>query len=201
MTSFLVAGLGNNEKVYEGTRHNIGVELLIAFAKKEQAPEWKIDKKLKFTTIKIGKNTATLLIPLTLMNQSGLAFNHLFNSENKPYKPEQLILIHDDMDLPLGSFKISFNRGFGGHRGVESVAKTIKSSAFARIRIGVSPITSKGVVKKPKGEEAVVTFILGKFKPKETEIINKLSEQVSKGLSMMISDAKFGREKAMGEFN
>ncbi len=203
MANFLIIGLGNKGEEYDNTRHNIGKEVLLHFAKAHEDSDWKEDKKLKakVAKIKIDKNSATLIIPEMFMNQSGLAIRSLSKAGGGVFKPEQVILIHDDMDLPLGSFKISFNRGSGGHRGVESVSKVIKSTEFTRVRIGVSPVTAKGLVKKPKGEDAVVTFILGKFKPVEVESLHKVSKWVGEALEMIISDAKQGREKAMGMYN
>ena len=85
--------------------------------------------------------------------------------------------MHDDIDLPLGTLKISYNKGTGGHRGLDSVVKAVKTKEFARIRIGISPATPKGKIKKPQGEKAVIDFILNKFKPAELETIKKSSKK------------------------
>ena len=95
------------------------------------------------------------------MNKSGLAVKPIITSKKKA---EALIVIHDDLDLPIGKFKISFNKSSGGHRGVESIIKAIKTEAFTRVRIGISPATPSGKLKKPKGEKDVGDFILGEFK-------------------------------------
>lgn len=203
MANFFIAGLGNTGEEYDNTRHNIGRDILMHFASAKGAPIWKEDKKIKakVSKIKIGKNSATLIIPETFMNQTGLTLKAFFKAGSGMGKPEQLIVIHDDMDLPLGSFKISFNRGSGGHRGIESVVKSIKSTEFTRVRVGVSPVSAKGVAKKPKGEDAVVTFILGKFKSAELDVLSGVSKRVIEALDTIVGDVKTGRERAMGMFN
>ena len=107
-------------------------------------------------------------------------------------------MVHDDLDLPLGTIKISYNKGVGGHRGLDSVAKAVKTLEFVRVRIGISPSTAKGRAKKPEGEDAVIDFILGKFKPKELEIIKKTLKKVSEAIQTLITD---GRDRAMNMFN
>ena len=123
------------------------------------------------------------------MNKSGSAVSYFVkpipksSATKTPAKRkkglENLIVVHDDIDLPLGSLKISYNKGMGGHKGLESIVKAVKTKEFVRFRIGVSPATNKGKVKKPganltpKKQEAVIDFILGKFKPKELEIMKK----------------------------
>jgi PTH1 family peptidyl-tRNA hydrolase len=203
MANFLVVGLGNPGEEYGNTRHNIGVLVLDRFARAQDAGVWRDEKGVKAKTIKlkVEKNSVLLVAPQTLMNESGLSLKPFFKAGSGTFKPEQLIVIHDDMDLALGTFKISFNRGSGGHRGIESIINSIKSNEFARIRVGVSPVDSKGLIKKPKGEEAVVSFILGKFKPDEQEILKKVSKQIMEALNLMLADSKSGREKAMGAFN
>ena len=111
---------------------------------------------------------------------------------------EWVVVVHDYLDLPLGSFKIVFNRGSGGHRGVESIRRAIKTEGFIRIKVGISPATPSGKTKQPKGEKAVNNFILGTFKPKELEVLKKVSKKVSGALTAIVAE---GKERAMNEFN
>jgi len=108
------------------------------------------------------------------------------------------VVIYDDIDLPLGKIKISFNRSSGGHNGLGSVIKALKSEEFLRIRVGISSATPKGVVKKPKGEKAVLNFLLGEFKKSELEIIKKLSKTVAEAVETIFTE---GKEKAMSLYN
>ena len=192
-----IVALGNPGEEYKNTRHNVGRVILEEFFKKNYFSEWTIDKKLKALSSegKIGKEKVLLIEPETFMNKSGLSVQSIITNKKKA---EGLIVIHDDLDLPIGKFKISFNKSSGGHRGVESIIKIIKTEAFVRVRIGISPTTSSGKLKKPKGEKDVGDFILGKFKKSEIETLKKISKKVAKALEMIITE---GREKAMGEFN
>jgi PTH1 family peptidyl-tRNA hydrolase len=174
----LVVGLGNPGKEYENTRHNTG-RIMVGILEKK--PEDKL--KIKFLT------------PDTFMNNSGKAVAPLIKNK-KDLK--DLVVIYDDIDLPLGKMKISFNRSSGGHNGLGSVIKHLKSEEFLRIRIGISPATPKGVVKKPKGEKAVLNFLLGVYKKPELETIKKLSKKVAEAVEMIFSESK---EKAMSLYN
>lgn len=170
---FVVVGLGNPGVKYEHTRHNAGRDVVCA----------------------LKEVNAKLITPDTFMNKSGDAVKPLIKNAKQA---EQLIVIHDDLDLPFGTFKISFNKSSGGHRGVESIIKAIKTQAFVRVRIGISPTTPTGKLKKPKGEEAVEKHILGKFKPAELSALKTMYKKINEALLVLISD---GREKAMSKFN
>ena len=111
---------------------------------------------------------------------------------------EKVLVIYDDLDLPFGKVKISWNKSSGGHRGLESIIKALKTEKFARIRIGISPSTFSGKTKKPQGEQAVMKHILGKFKPDELLALKKLSKKINQALETFVTD---GLERAMTEFN
>jgi len=163
------------------------------FAKKSDFPAWNTDKKLSalVTESKVSK----LILPQTFMNKSGNSLKLLITSKKKA---ENLIVIYDDLDMPLGKLKISFGRGSGGHKGVESIVRAIKTKDFIRIRVGIAPATPSGKIKKPKGEKKIVDFILGNFSKKETETLKKVSGKVSEALEVIIKE---GRAKAMNKFN
>ena len=174
----LLVGLGNPGKEYENTRHNTG-RILVGLIEK------KLEDKLKIK----------FLTPDTFMNNSGPAVAKALAGK-KALK--DLVVIHDDIDLPLGKIKISFNRSSGGHNGVGSIIKVLKSEEFLRIRIGISPSTPKGIVKKPKGEKAVLNFLLGEYKKSELEVLKKLSKKVAEAVEVVFSESK---EKAMSLYN
>ena len=190
----ILVGLGNPGIKYKNNRHNVG-QLFIDFI----APllHCSIVKKEKmFITMKQSNNeTITLAKPQTFMNNSGVAVRKLI--VNCKLKIENLIVIHDDVDLPLGKIKISFGRSSGGHKGVESIIKNIKTKDFARIRIGVSKAGVKGKVKKPQGDK-FLDFIVGKFKPDELKEIKKASKKVTEALDTLIAE---GLNKAMSLYN
>lgn len=167
------------------------------FHKTNGFDEWQEDKKLNSREVsgKIGKEKVILVLPNTFMNNSGKAVGKLVTSKKAA---EKLVVVHDDLDLPLGRFKISFNKSSGGHRGVQSIVRAVGSEGFIRVRVGISGAGKNGSVKKPKGEKAVGDFILGKFKPAEVLIFKKESKKVSEALKMIVEE---GREVAMGKWN
>lgn len=190
--SFIIVGLGNPGQEYEETRHNAGrmaVELL--------SDDWSDDKKTHslISKAKIGKKLAALLLPETFMNKSGEAVKSLVKSVKAA---GELVVIRDDLDLPLGRVKMTFARGAGGHRGVESVARAVKTDKFYQIKIGISPATPKGKVKKPQGEDKVQKFILSKFKPDELKILKKVNQKIAAGLELLLNKSP---EAAMNELN
>ena len=129
------------------------------------------------------------------MNNSGKAVAPLVKSKKDL---QDLVVIYDDIDLPLGKMKISFNHSSGGHNGLNSVIKALKSQEFLRIRVGISPATPSGKIRKPKGEKAVLNFLLGEYKKSEMETIKKLSKKVAEAVEMIFAESK---EKAMSLYN
>ncbi len=206
---FYIVGLGNPEEEYKDTRHNTGQIMLDYAVKKFDMPEWKHDKKtnslmtkgeIESSTIKKLSDTAVFLKPQTFMNLSGKSVAPVINSLTQKAtlkKAESLIVVHDDLDLPLGTVKIAFNRGSGGHRGIESIKKAIKTEAFIRIKVGISPHTPSGKTKKPSGEK-VVDFIIGKFKKPELDELKKVSKTVLEAIELIVTE---GRVKAMEVIN
>jgi PTH1 family peptidyl-tRNA hydrolase len=198
---FVIVGLGNPGEEYENTRHNMGRVVLEnmkkAFSKDADFSDWETDKKLRALTCegKVGKQKIIMVEPDNYMNNSGGSVKSLITSKKKA---EELIVIHDDLDLPMGKYKITFNRGSGGHKGVDSIMKNIKTEGFVRYRIGISPVTPSGKMKKPSGEEAVTRMIMGKFKDAEMAEIKKMSKRLAEATEMMIKE---GREKAMSLYN
>lgn len=195
--NYIIVGLGNPGQEYEGTRHNTGRMIVEHFAKSLGLEDWKEDKKTKSEIIegKVGKNSVLLVKPNTFMNKSGDAVKVLVKSKKAA---ESLVIIHDDLDIPFGRMKLSFNKSAGGHRGVGSIIKAIKTEGFIRLRMGISPATPSGKIKKPQGEKEVGDFILGKFKPKEILEFKKLTKKTSEGLEVLIKE---GKEIAMGLVN
>lgn len=197
VSMFIIAGLGNPGDEYKNTRHNVGRIVLSAVAKANDFSEWKADMKLKALTAtgKVGTKKTQFIMPDNFMNNSGKSIAPLIKT---PKDLANFIVIYDDMDLPMGRMKISFDRGDGGHNGLASIIKCVKSREFIRIRIGVSPTTPGGKTKKPSGEAAVLKFLLGEFKKTEFDILKKLSKKVAEAIETIITDNK---EKAMSLYN
>jgi len=193
----LIVGLGNPGEEYVTTRHNTGRIILENIAKANDFSEWKNDMKLKSLKSRgeVGNEKFDFILPETFMNNSGNAVCQIIDDKKKL---KNLVVVYDDIDLPLGSLKISFNRSSGGHNGLESVIKKVKSQEFVRVRIGVSPSSPSGKLKKPKGEDAVLKFLLGKYKEDELKEIKKISKKVSEIIAILASE---GKEKAMSLHN
>ena len=193
----LIVGLGNPGEEYLNTRHNTGRMILENIAKSNDFSDWKNNMKLKALSAKgeVGDEKFDFMLPETFMNNSGVAVAQVIDN---PKKLKNLIVIYDDMDLSIGNLKMSFNRSSGGHNGLNSIIKKVKSQEFLRIRIGVSPHTPTGKMKKPKGEEAVLKFLLGKYKEDELKEIKKISKKVGEIIEMLASE---GKDKAMSLYN
>jgi PTH1 family peptidyl-tRNA hydrolase len=194
----IIVGLGNPGEEYEMSRHNAGRIMLERFRKKSDLPSWEKSSNAKalYSSIKIGRHFIELILPETFMNKSG--FSVSYAQKKHKIKPENIVVVYDDIDLPFGSVKVAFGRGSGGHRGLESIIRSIKTKDFVRIRIGVAPTTPSGKMKKPKGEKKILDFLMGDFGKKEKEIIPKISKTINEILETIVKE---GRVTAMNTFN
>lgn len=181
----IVLGLGNPGAEYEKTRHNVGVLALQYAARKFEFSGWKLEKKYEslVTEGKIASKKILFLLPQTFMNNSGKAVRGL--------NPKNIVVIHDDIDLPLGVTKISFGRGSGGHNGVESIIRALKTREFTRIRIGVSPKIKPDHKKMP-------SFLTSPFRADELKKISPVFKKTAEALECIASN---GPERAMNRFN
>lgn len=165
---WVIVGLGNPGKEYEHTRHNVGREFLMDVAKY------------------LPKH-AIIITPDTFMNKSGQAVKPHIRSRKAA---EKLVVLHDDLDLPLGVVKISFGRGSAGHKGVESVERAVQTKNYIRFRIGISAPKAGGRVKKPD--------VLAAFKSGEAKELAKAKKSVKDGLMLLMKE---GLSRAMTEIN
>ena len=185
--AFIVTGLGNPGEEYKNTRHNTGRMAVERVQRELDFPEFRVNSKRMALVSegKIGKEVVMLLLPESFMNKSGASVGSL---AGKTKQLERLIVVHDDLDLPLGRFKISFGKHSGGHKGVESIMRAVKSIGFIRIRIGISPVTPSGKLKKPRGEEHVTKHILGRFKKSELMLLAKQSKAVAEVIQTIVKN-------------
>lgn len=193
---YVICGLGNPGEEYTASRHNIGREIVEALA---SAQDIEIVLESKKNALvgegKIDKEKIMVVLPETFMNRSGNAVGKIVKSKKAA---EKLVVVHDDLDLPLGKLRIVFGRGSGGHKGVESVKRAIKTNEFVRVRVGIAKSTPKGKVKKPIGEASVQKFVLGKWSTAEEKEIKKIKKQAVEALEVLVKE---GRARAMNEFN
>ncbi len=185
--AIVIAGLGNPGKEYEKTRHNAGRNAIELVAKQEGFVEFVFNKTTNALVSKgsISGEGATLILPETMMNLSGKAVSAFVKS---PKAAKSLLVIHDDLDLPLGTIKMVFGRGSGGHKGVESIMRAIKTKDFARIRIGISGVGKKNQAKKVSGEEKVIKLVIGKWKPTEEATVKKVLKKVAEAVRLFATE-------------
>jgi len=202
--SYIIAGLGNPGTEYENTRHNTGRIVLDVIRKELDGGDFVFDKKLnaQIATIKVGKAEVMLVAPDTFMNKSGNALKSLVkvkaNAKLKLKTADDFLVIYDDFQLPLGRIKISYNKSSGGHNGLESVIKAVKTEAFPRLRVGTAAANAKGEAKVPHGDDKIEKFILGKFKDDELKVVKKLGKKAAEVIQVWIKE---GREKATNVCN
>lgn len=194
---FYIIGLGNPGEEYRNSRHNTGRMAVLKLAKDLDLSPFEFQKKANalISEGKIGKQKTTLVLPETFMNKSGISAGYFVKSKKAA---SNLIVIYDDIDLSIGTIKISWNKSSGGHNGLESIIKAVKTKEFLRIRIGVASATPSGKIRKPSGEKAVIDFILGKFKPSEELSLKKSLKTASLAVQSIIED---GKDRAMNQFN
>jgi len=172
----IIIGLGNPESKYKNTPHNIGFEVIDKIAKEKDFPEFRLAKKFK--ALISEKDEIILVKPETFMNLSGQSVKAIKSF----YKTENILVIHDDIDLILGSFKVSRNSGSAGHRGIESIIKELGTKDFERIRVGVQP--EKG---KPKEVEK---YVLKKFVKKQREVLKPTILEIMETLEIKFQNNK-----------
>ena len=179
----LIVGLGNPGKEYEGTRHNIGFEILDLWADSEQE-SFESEKKWEGEVAKIKGVTA--LKPMTFMNLSGRSVASLARFYR--WAPEQILVVYDDVSLPVGTMRFRANGGDGGHNGIKSLIASLGSKEFPRLKVGVGSA----------GPGALVGHVLGKFAPNEREEVqNMLARAV---LAVQLA-ALAGISDAANQFN
>jgi PTH1 family peptidyl-tRNA hydrolase len=191
--AYIIIGLGNPGGEYAKTRHNAGRMAVERIAKSAGFPEFTLKKTAKALVSEgmIGGEKVILVLPEVSMNLSGKVIPSFVKS--KP-AAKKLLIIRDELDMPLGALKMTFGRGSGGHKGVESIMRALKTKDFAQIKIGISGQTAKGVVKKPGDEEKVIKHVIGKWKPEEETKLKKLFDKTIEATEAFVGE---GIEKAM----
>jgi len=199
----LIVGLGNPGVKHEKARHNLGFMVVNAFLKDFSSVSdrmWYEEKKFQSEVAEInwqpkkGEEEKVLLAkPITFMNGSGLAVSSI----SKFYKidPENIWIIHDEVDLPLGGMKIRFGGASAGHKGVESIIEHLGTDRFWRFRIGIGTQHEKVHDRKVK---EIDNFVLGEFSEGEK---GKAREIIKKGMKAIEDALEEGLEKAMNRFN
>ncbi|MBU1000163.1 aminoacyl-tRNA hydrolase [Patescibacteria group bacterium] len=189
----LIVGLGNPGKKYNKTRHNLGFEVLDKLAKKFNLIDWSKEEKFKSELIKTPE--LLLVKPQTYVNNSGLAVRRL--ADYYKSSPTDIVLIHDELDLPLGKIKVRLGGAAAGHRGVESVIAALGTDQFIRIRLGIGNLQTQS--SEHKGQTLNIDkFVLEFFIPKERSIVKRMIKQAIKALELVLEK---GLTDAQNQFN
>ncbi len=185
----LIVGLGNPEPKYDRTRHNIGFDAVDALAKIWQMSltENKRFRGLFADGLATNGSKIKLLKPLTYMNRSGQSVRAAIDW----YKisPQSVLVIYDDMDLPIGKLRMRLSGSAGGHNGMKSIISHLGSQDFPRLRIGIG---------KSDGKHATISYVLGKFTPEEAKIMEEVLSVAVKAVELGL---KQGVEKSMNRYN
>ena len=185
----IILGLGNPGKKYETTRHNAGFMAIDALAKKSGG-SWETNKKFQAEICQTGD--AILVKPQTFMNESGRSVQAILSyykllpkkfgllKEKNSNLSEILTIIHDDLDIPLGQYKISVDSRSAGHNGVQSIINHLKTKNFRRIRIGIRAESAEKIPADlpRRNEMAAGKFVLQKFSEEEVKAINSAIEKI-----------------------
>ena len=175
----LIVGLGNPGKEYDKTRHNIGWELLQAFAEHHGADGFKKNRALKaeITDFRIGSERVFCAFPTTFMNLSGQAVQAIMSF----YKitPDQVLILQDELELEIGKAKFTAQGGSAGHNGISSIQQSLGTKEIARFRIGVS---------RPPSFMKTEDYVLQRFTKEEEETLNKQADTFLKALDSWVSD-------------
>ncbi len=174
----LIIGLGNPEKEFAHTRHNAGFLMIDKIINNEQLTINRTPKLYSdIAKGTINKKRVVLAKPQTYMNNSGVAVQALLAFYK--LKPENLIVIHDDKDIPLGKTRIQTNRGPAGHNGIKSIIEHLGTQNFTRIRVGVAPDKQENI-------KNTADFVLGKFTAAEKKVLDKVTQHIIKEIETLI---------------
>ena len=184
--NYLIAGLGNIGDEYEGTRHNIRFRILDALAKASNITFQ--DRRYGFISeLSVKGQRLFLLKPSTYMNLSGNAVRYWMNEKKIPI--ERLLIVNDDLALPVGSLRMKPGGSEGGHNGLRHITSVLGTNQYARLRFGVGN-------EYPKGGQ--VDFVLGRFSPEEEETIEP---RIQLAGEMIVSFCLAGIQNTMNQFN
>lgn len=182
----LIVGLGNPGTEYERTRHNVGWQVVDAFAKKFRIDPTRHEKNALTGTGRVAGGSVMVAKPLTYMNLSGDAVRLLVNAYLE--SPEEMIVVYDDIDLPLGKLRIRPNGSAGTHNGMRSIIASLATERFPRLRIGIGA-ADQGRLRD---------YVLDEFTPEEQPAVERA---IARSVDALVLFARGDLKRAMNEFN
>ncbi len=183
---YLIVGLGNMGAEYDGTRHNVGFDVVDKLAASKEV-SFKNDTNGDLAEIKYKGRTFVLLKPSTFMNLSGKAVRYW--GQKKKIQPSNLLVVVDDLNLPFGKIRLRTKGNDGGHNGLKDINQVLGTGAYARLRIGIGSDYAKG---------RQADFVLGEWSDEEND---KLPEIVKQACDAVLAFGTIGANRAMTEFN
>jgi PTH1 family peptidyl-tRNA hydrolase len=186
-SDWLIVGLGNPGKEYELTRHNVGAEAVNLLANRHGAKLRNHKERALVDEVRMGEQRVALAIPTPYMNDSGDSLRRLVKRFG--VEPEQVIVIHDELDLPVAQLRMKVGGGVAGHNGLRSIKSHLHSDKFLRIRIGVG---------KPASKEHGADYVLKKFSPRERNEIDVTLAQSADAAELIVTQ---GIDAAMNQLH
>ncbi len=183
----LVVGLGNPGDTYVRTRHNVGADVVEILAKRHGARLRKGKERALVDEVTVGGRRLALAVPLTFMNESGQSVGALVHRYG--VEPERLVVVHDELDLPVAALRVKAGGGLAGHNGLRSIKSHLHTEAFARVRIGIG---------KPANADRGADHVLDRFAKRERAEIDVTLEHAADAVEVILSQ---GVEEAMNRFN
>jgi PTH1 family peptidyl-tRNA hydrolase len=183
----LVVGLGNPGAEYARTRHNVGAEVVELLAARHGAKLKKGKERARVDEVRIAGKRVALAIPLTYMNDSGESVGPL--ARRYGVEPGQVVIVHDELDLPVAALRLKAGGGLAGHNGLRSIKSHLHSDGFSRVRIGVD---------KPVSKERGADHVLNRFGKRERAEIDVTLERAADAVEMIVAE---GIDPAMNAYN
>ncbi len=182
----IVVGLRNPGSEYEGTRHNVGHEVVAVLARRHGGTFRRMRRtRCETATVEISGRKVLLAAPMVFMNQSGGPVRSLVDYYRLPL--DHLLVVHDDIDLPFGRLRLVSGRGSGGHNGVRSLERSLGTNLFARLKVGVG---------RPPGRMDPAVYVLRRFSPRERPEVDLIVEDAADVVETWIVDPEAARELA-----
>ena len=185
---WLLVGLGNPGDKYDNTRHNVGFAAIDQLAEELRVPVQKLKYRALTQTVELGGAKVLLMKPITYMNLSGEAVGEAARFYKIP--PERVLVISDDVSLPIGRLRIRKGGSAGGHNGLKSIIQHLGTDQFPRVKIGVG--------EKPHPDYDMADWVLGKFTGEDLKTISQAIQRAGKAAECYIHD---GPDQAMNRFN
>ena len=185
---WLVVGLGNPGDKYENTRHNVGFLTIDHIAEEQRVPVQKLKYRALTNTVELGGAKALLMKPVTYMNLSGEAVGEAARFYKIP--ADHVLVISDDVSLPIGKLRIRKGGSAGGHNGLKNIIQHLGTDQFPRVRVGVG--------QKPHPDYDLADWVLGKFQGEDKKVMDEAVKRAADAVECILKE---GADRAMNRFN